>query len=260
MSNIVEIPALPLEELLRSTPMEGPGNTTTKVYRLLRQLIVEVRLLPGRALPEKEVAALLNVSKTPVREAIIRLSEEGLVKVVPQGGTFVATIEVQRYIEACFIRFRLESGAAAEAAKRHTLEDLGRLELCLNQQVEAVGNEDYTRFFELDEEFHRMIFSTARLSGVWAFVNQAKGEIDRMRHLKMVFGVRRTGEVIHEHRDIVDAIRAASPDEAVAAMTRHLGSLEAKITELSRNPKLWSYIESINATTTEKRKPRRSLT
>ncbi len=69
----------------------------------------DVRLLPGRALPEKEVAAILNVSKTPVREAIIRLWEEGLIKVVPQGGTFVATIEVQRYIEACFIRFRLEA-------------------------------------------------------------------------------------------------------------------------------------------------------
>ncbi|MGE6784860.1 GntR family transcriptional regulator [Ensifer adhaerens] len=173
------------------------------------------------------MAAILNVFKTPVREAIIRLSEEGLVKVVPPGGTFVATIEVQRYIEACFIRFRLESGAAAEAAKRHTLEDLGRLELSLNQQVEAVASEDYTRFFELDEDFHLAIFSTARLGGVWAFV-KAKGEIDRMRHLKMVFGVRRTGEVIHEHRDIVDATRVVSPDEAVAAMTRHLG--------LSREP------------------------
>jgi DNA-binding GntR family transcriptional regulator len=260
MSNVVEIPALPLEELLRSSPIDGPGNMTTKVYRLLRQLIVEVRLLPGRALPEKEVAAILNVSKTPVREAIIRLSEEGLIKVVPQGGTFVATIEVQRYIEACFIRFRLEAGAAAEAAKRHTLEDLGRMELCLNQQIEAVEKEDYTGFFELDEDFHRTIFAAARLGGVWAFVNQAKGEIDRMRHLKMIFGVRRTGEVIHEHRDIVDAVRNASPDEAVAAMSRHLGSLESKITELSRDPKLWSYIESINATTTEKRRPRRSLT
>jgi DNA-binding GntR family transcriptional regulator len=260
MSQVVQIPALPLEELLRPSLIEGTGNTTSKVYRLLRQLIVEVRLLPGRALSEKEVAAILHVSKTPVREAIIRLSEEGLIKVVPQGGTFVATIEVQRYIEACFIRFRLEVGAAAEAAKRHTFEDLGRLELLLNQQIEAVEKEDYTNFFELDESFHKAIFAAARLSGVWAFVNQAKGEIDRMRHLKMVFGVRRTGEVIDEHRAIVEAIRDASPDAAVAAMSRHLGSLESKITELSRDPKLWSYIESINATTTEKRRPRRGLT
>lgn len=258
MPEITKSTAMPLEALLRPSLIEGPGNTTNKVYRLLRRLIVEVQLLPGRALPEKEVAAILDVSKTPVREAIIRLSEEGLVKVVPQGGTFVSPIEVQRYIEACFIRHRLEAGAAAEAAKRHTFEDLARMDFCLNQQIEAVEAEEYTRFFDMDEDFHRAIFAAARLNGVWAFVNQAKGEIDRMRHLKMVFGVRRTKEVIDEHRAIVDAIRDASPDAAITAMGIHLGSLDAKLTELSRDPKLWSYIESINATTTEKRRPRRS--
>ncbi|MGG2474213.1 GntR family transcriptional regulator, partial [Rhizobium sp. BR5] len=59
-----------------------------------------------------------------VREAIIRLSEEGFVTVVPQGGTYISPIDVQRYMEACFIRFKLEEGAVIEATKRYSLEDI----------------------------------------------------------------------------------------------------------------------------------------
>ncbi|MCM2477750.1 GntR family transcriptional regulator [Rhizobium sp. CG5] len=259
MSEPTEFPFLPLEDLIKQSGMSQSGNVASKVYTLLRSLIVEVKLLPGRALPEKEVAAILNISKTPVREAIIRLSEEGLLRVVPQGGTFVSTIDVQRYIEACFIRFKLESGAVAEAARRHTFEDLCRLEVCLNQQIAAAAEKDYTQFFLLDEEFHKSIFAAARLAGVWSVVNQAKGEMDRMRHLKRVFAVRRTEEVIDEHRDVLEAIRSANSESAVAAITRHLGSLESKITELSRDPKLWNYIERMNAQSPTKRSPKRGL-
>ncbi len=247
MSELVEFPVLPLEDLIRASELGDVGNVTNRVYSLLRRLIIEVRLLPGRALSEKEIAAILNVSKTPVREAIIRLQEEGLLAVVPQGGTFVASLDVQRYMEACFIRFRLESGAAAEAARRHSFEDVGRLEACVGEQIEAARNEQFNEFFLLDEEFHKSIFAAARLPGVWSFVNMAKGEVDRMRHLKRIFAVRKTEQVIQEHKAILAAIRSSNADDAVAAMTRHIGSLEAKLSELSQNPKLWNYIERINA-------------
>jgi GntR family transcriptional regulator, rspAB operon transcriptional repressor len=65
MAELLELPNLPLNELLAPEDLEGPGNTTNKVYAVLRRLIIEVRLLPGRALSEKEVAAVLHVSKTP---------------------------------------------------------------------------------------------------------------------------------------------------------------------------------------------------
>lgn len=253
MSEYAEFPSLPLGELIKSSELGPVGNMANKVYALLRQLIIEVRLLPGRSLSEKEVAAILNISKTPVREAMIRLSEEGLLSVVPQGGTFVATIDVQRYIEACFIRYKLESGAVAEAARRHSFEDVCRLEACIGEQIEAASNEDYKEFFLLDEEFHKSLFVAAKLPGVWSVVNQAKGEMDRMRHLKRIFAVRRTDQVIEEHKAIVVAIREANVEQAVAALTLHLGSLEAKINELSRNPKLWNYIERINAQTPRRR-------
>ncbi len=258
MSELVELPSLPLTELLSPAALTGGGSggMAGEVYRLLRRLIIEVKLLPGRALSEKEVAAALSVSKTPAREAIIRLAEEGLLTVVPKGGTYVAPIDIQRYMEAVFVRVRLEESAAMEAARRHSFEDLGRLDMCVAMQVEAARSEDFAAFFQLDEDFHRDIFVAARLPGVWTIVNQAKGEVDRMRHLKRVFAVRRTEDVIKEHKAIVDAIRSGDPARAREALVAHLGSLESKLGELSGNPKLWSYIEKINTRSGRKRAPR----
>ncbi|MFC0010155.1 GntR family transcriptional regulator [Devosia nitrariae] len=256
MSEPVDFPSLPLAELISPDALGREGHMANRIYALLRQLIVEVRLLPGRAISEKEIAAILNVSKTPVREAIIRLVEDGFVTVVPQGGTYVNTIEVQRYMEACFVRFKLEEGAAMQAASRHSLEDLARLHSCIVAQKNAAAEEDYPAFFALDEEFHRTIFAAARLPGVWGTVNQAKGEMDRMRHLKRIFAVRRTEQVIEDHEAIVAGIESGDPAAAREAVVRHLGSIESKLAELSRNPKLWTYIEQINTRVPKKRSPR----
>ncbi|QXC52414.1 GntR family transcriptional regulator (plasmid) [Agrobacterium salinitolerans] len=258
MSDPVEFPSLPLSDLVTPKDLPAGGSMTSRIHALLRKLIVEVKLLPGRALSEKEIAALLHVSKTPVREAMIRLAEEGFVTVVPQGGTYIAPIDVQRYMEACFIRFKLEEGAVVEAAKRHSLEDIARLKTCLAQQRAAAEDEQFNDFFLLDEEFHRMIFAAARLPGAWSVVNQAKGEMDRMRHLKRVFAVRRTEKVIEEHENIVAAIESGDIQRAREAVQLHLGSLESKITELSTNPKVWTYIEQINTRVTKKRVSRGS--
>jgi len=253
MSNPLEFPSLPLSDLVMPQDLPVGGNMTNRIHALLRKLIVEVKLLPGRALSEKEIATLLHVSKTPVREAIIRLAEEGFVTVVPQGGTYISPIDVQRYMEACFIRFKLEEGAVIEATKRHSLEDIARLKTCLSQQRTAAQDEEFTDFFLLDEEFHRTIFAAARLPGAWSVVNQAKGEMDRMRHLKRVFAVRRTEKVIEEHEAIVNAIESGNVEAAREAIQRHLGSLESKIAELSKNPKIWTFIEQVNTRVTRKR-------
>lgn len=258
MSNLLDFPSPPLSDLISPQDLPAGGNMANRIHALLRKLIVEVKLLPGRALSEKEIAALLNVSKTPVREAIIRLAEEGFVTVVPQGGTYIAPIDVQRYMEACFIRFKLEEGAVVEATKRHSLEDIARLKTCLAQQRNAAEDEQFTDFFLLDEEFHRSIFVAARLPGAWSVVNQAKGEMDRMRHLKRVFAVRRTEKVIEEHENIVAAIESGDIEGAREAVQCHLGSLESKIAELSKNPKIWSYIEQVNTRVTKKRVSRGS--
>ena len=94
----------PLTELLSADALSGDGSLVDQVYDLLRKCIIDLSLPPESALVEQEVAGTLNLSKTPVREAIIRLSREGLVRVAPKSGSFVTAINLDRYFEACFMK------------------------------------------------------------------------------------------------------------------------------------------------------------
>ncbi|WP_246718903.1 GntR family transcriptional regulator [Microvirga terrestris] len=236
----------PLTETLHPSLLAGDGPLVVQVHRGLRTLILETILLPWQILSEKEVAACLKVSKTPVREAIIRLSEEGLVAVVPKSRTYVAPINLDRFLEGCFVRLQLESGAARRAAAERSLEDVCNLKACLARQEKAIAAEDYTAFRHLDEEFHSLIIEAAKLSGIVQLIETAKVEIDRIRSLKQRLNIRATDRVLAQHRAITAAIADKDPAKAEEAMRTHLGSIETKVWELGENPEFWALFEAIN--------------
>ena len=89
-----------IAELLKDKSLDDASALTAQVFTLLKELIVTVKLYPGQLISEKEVAETLKASKTPVREAMIRLQGIGLVEIVPKSGTYVTTIQITRYIEA----------------------------------------------------------------------------------------------------------------------------------------------------------------
>src|ERR671936_1621606 len=92
----------------------------TQVYAALRDAIVRAELEPGRRLSENELASWLGVSRTPIREALVRLRDERLVEIVPQLGTFVSRISPQAVADAQFVREALECAAVRAAAARAT--------------------------------------------------------------------------------------------------------------------------------------------
>jgi DNA-binding GntR family transcriptional regulator len=192
------------------------------------------------------VAARLEISKTPVREAIIRLAEEGLVTVVPKSRTYVAPINLDRFLEGCFVRLQLESGAARRAAEERSLEDVCNLKACLARQEEALAAEDYTAFRHLDERFHALIIEAAKLPGIVQVIDAAKVEVDRIRSLKQRLNIRSTERVLAQHRDITAAIADKDPAKAEEAMHTHLGGIEKKVWELGENPEFWALFEAIN--------------
>ena len=98
-----------ITNLLSKTVLDPDKSLVQQIYRLLWDAIVSLKILPGQLVSEKEIAAVLNASKTPVREALIRLEDVGLVQVVPQSGTYVTPIQREAYIEGCFIRLQLET-------------------------------------------------------------------------------------------------------------------------------------------------------
>ncbi|OSP55905.1 hypothetical protein BV911_05620 [Pseudoruegeria sp. SK021] len=217
---------------------------TFQVFDLLRDLIVGVKLQPGQRVSEKEIAAALCASKTPVREALIRLDEINLVKIVPQSGTYVTGISVRRYTTACFIRLQLEIGAVRGAASapdpRHRVDEL---EAVLARQRDALAADDAADFFALDEDFHRHLFVLSGYGDVWTTARRTQFDLNRARHIRRLHRILRGPEVIEEHSAIVAAIRARDPDGAEAALRAHIGDLDRQVGVLFTDERLHGLIE-----------------
>src|ERR671931_126314 len=201
---------------------ERRSGTTARarVYANLRDAIVRAELEPGRQLSENELAASLGVSRTPVREALVRLRDERLVEIVPQLGTFVTAISASAVADAQFIREALECAAVRVAAQRATAEDIEGLEQNLSAQDRAREAADHDAFYVLDDQFHQALCD---LSGrrVWAITQRAKSHLNRIRRLSLPIASY-LPEMIAEHREIVARLADNDPDGAEAALRHHL--------------------------------------
>lgn len=216
-----------------------------QIYRVIKELIVTIQLVPGQRISEKEISESLGASKTPVREALIRLEDAGLVSVVPKSGTYVTPIRIASFIDGCFTRIQLETGAVRRAASRHGAAfNTPDLSAILQRQRDAADGVDDTNFFLLDQEFHRAIFEAAGVAGAWQLLERSQTEVNRMRHLKRVRRIRRHAKVISDHEAIIAAIEASDPDAAENAMIDHIGSLEGEIAQMSSDPELLNFIET----------------
>lgn len=248
-----------ISDLLQGKQLDTDGSLTSQVFSLLKELIVTIKLYPGQLISEKEVAETLNASKTPVREAMIRLQGIGLVTIIPKSGTYVTTIQISSYIEACFIRLQLEVGAVRRAASQQSSwETILKMENILKQQVIALEDGKSLEFFRLDQALHQAFFVAAGVPGVWNAVKDSQSDVNRIRHLKRLHNIRREGEVIKDHRAIVAAIRAGSPDDAEAAMVNHIGSLEQEVETLASHTDLLNFIEVLNNASQKNRQARKT--
>lgn len=200
----------------------------------LRRAILAMELHPGAPLAEKELTARFGTSRTPVREALIRLKEEGLVEIFPQAGTFVARIPIGAIPEAVFIRQALECATVDVLARIATPEDIARIDETIARQHEALEAGDQPGFHVADEDFHEAIALAAGHPGVWKLAHVAKRQIDRCRRMTLpVPG--RMAMVIREHLLILDQVRRGDGMAAAEAMRQHLGTLLPDLVDLQRS-------------------------
>lgn len=205
-----------------------------RLHDVLRQAIIRMLLAPGQAISEKEIADLFAVSRQPVREAFIRLSESGLVEVRPQRGTYVVRISRQAVLEARFIRESLEVSITLEAVKRplqpSVLMELNEL---IVRQRSCIERQDHDRFFFLDEMFHRTLAYSAGQVMAWKVVEDAKAQLDRVRYLSVPDSTP-IAKLADQHQAIVDAVAAADTKAALEAMSIHQREILNSLPELER--------------------------
>ncbi|CAM5596574.1 GntR family transcriptional regulator [Mycolicibacterium aubagnense] len=190
-----------------------------QVYRLLRRRIIQAELLPGERLSESEVAKSLSVSRQPVREAFIKLSEEGLVQVLPQRGTFVTKISVAAVMDARFVREAIEADVVRMVAESRTADAIDELRRQVAQQ-KSVPHNDRAAFLRLDELFHRTLAASAGKSYAWNVIEGVKAQMDRVRFLSV--DDMHVTRLIDQHERIVEAIAGGDQNGAEQAMRLHL--------------------------------------
>ena len=256
-----------IEKILNASNLAKKGSLVDQVFRVLRQNIVNLNLPPEMPLVEKEIAAIFGISKTPVREALIRLANERLVTVIPKSGSYVTAISLERHFEACFIRVSLEGACVRRLAEKGIgLAEQVKLKSIIARQKQILEQQssqnelnsiiDYAPFFAVDELFHRTLFECAGILGAWELLDSAKAELDRVRHLKKIMGIHRSNSVIEEHSSIVEAIINRDPILAEKTMAYHIGGIDDEIDIISENPQFLQSMEEFNLLIGAQRKRR----
>lgn len=205
-------------------------TAAASICETLRDAIVALRLAPGSPIQEKELTTLFGVSRTPVREALIRLAEEGLVDIRPQSGTFVSRIPLAALPEAVIVRQALEATTVERAAAAITDEGRKLLDANLARQESFAGLDDTEAFHHADEALHELIAVLSGHPGIWRVVRSAKIQLDRYRRLTLpVPG--RMKHLIAEHRAVCEAVKAGDPERARQAMRKHLDAVLPPVTQ-----------------------------
>jgi DNA-binding GntR family transcriptional regulator len=197
------------------------------VYIALRKSIINLNLAPGTAISEKEISLRYQVSRTPVREAFIHLSKEGLVKVIPQRETLVSLIDLERVEQELFLRESLEMAVLKPFIDRCRPNHIGDLEKIVETQISAFDRNEYINFINFDDRFHRAFFDVAGHQLGWEVLDSMCGHYHRVRLLSVwLNGI---GEnIVGQHKEILAAIKKQDLDGVRDKLNRHLHKLHTE--------------------------------
>jgi GntR family transcriptional regulator, rspAB operon transcriptional repressor len=207
----------PISMGMRDSSMRGAAL----VLETLRQEILSLALPPGTALSRPELQSRFGLSSTPVRDALMRLQEEGLVDIFPQHATIVSQIDVAGASQAQFLRRSIEIEAVRTLALAPDATLIARLRSLIRQQSAFAELGEYEAFTTADQAFHRALYDALRIGALWYLMRRQSGHIDRLRRLNLpVAG--KMHEIILAHTAIVDAVEAGKPEAAQEALRQHL--------------------------------------
>lgn len=213
--------------------VERQEPLTQRVYEVLKEAILRGELKGGSRLVESQLASQLGTSRTPVREAIHRLAVEGLVRLFPNQGAFVAEISL-RDIENVFqIRSVLEGLAVRLFTKRCDAAEIEKLNNKLNEMRVACGKKDLITYAGLDADFHRFIWTSSGNDRLSKVLEDMMSYINAYR-LKSLYisGVMESS--LRDHEDIVSLISQRRAEEVEKLMREHIESVLRRVMEVGR--------------------------
>lgn len=214
--------------------LDRSRQAAPQVFDHLRDLIVSLQLAPGTVLSRAELAEEYGLSQTPIRDALIKLGEEGLVDIFPQHATVVSRIDVDAARQAHFLRRAIETEVVRVLAGRATPELLARLRAQIDVQSALTGERSYREFIEADRAFHALMYQAAGVPDLYDLVRRRSGHVDRLRLLHLPAAGKERA-IIRDHRRIVEAIAKGDAEAAQAGLRDHLSDTWAKLDEIRRS-------------------------
>ncbi|MCK0473138.1 GntR family transcriptional regulator [Halalkalibacter sp. APA_J-10(15)] len=197
------------------------SSTRDYVYHVLRDNIITLKLEPGTNISEKDISERLNVSRTPVREAFLKLVQDQLLEVYPQRGSFVTFIDLNHVEEARFIREHLERAVLETACDEFDQSALAKLEVNIHMQRKCVEMKDYEQFFQLDEQFHQTIASGCNKNRVWNIIQHVNVHLNRVRLLSLVENYD-WDPILEQHEILLKGIKQKNKSIVKEMIIKHL--------------------------------------
>lgn len=205
-----------------------------QIVERLRNAIVRLDLPPGRMLSESDLAERFGVSRTPVREALIKLTQQGFIEVRPQRGTFITKIKPAELLEARFIREAIETAVIDRVVGRLDQAVIKRCRTLLEDQKAAATAADVYAFHRADDAFHSALAEATGFARVGGMIESEKALMDRVRilSLKKMPPFKR---LIAQHKAILDAVVAGDRNKALTQMRNHLREVLTTLPQAARD-------------------------
>lgn len=203
-------------------PKHSGENARQYAYRVLYNGIMSLELPPGMQLIDAELSKALDISRTPIREALVSLTESKLVTVYPQRSSEVSRIDLDAVEEGVFLRCNTERAIFREVVQKADGAILAQLKANVEQQRLSLGEGDFDRHIRLDNEFHRLLYLAAGKPWTWATVSRIVTHHDRVRKLQMRLGSERLWPAYEEHREMFLVIMTRSEKNMDEFLYEHL--------------------------------------
>lgn len=210
------------------TETKDSNSFQVAAYDRIRQDIILCKLAPGQKLSARLLEESLGLGRTPVREALVRLGQEGLVSTIPQSGTYVSKISMQSAENALYMREHLECSVAMECCARIDQTGCETLEGILALQDKALRNRDSAAFYVHDNAFHKELYHIAGRDQVWDWVQSCNTDLQRFRWLRTQVEELDWADIERQHIALYAAISNKDTHEAAYLTSAHLHLMSAE--------------------------------
>ncbi|MCE0505943.1 GntR family transcriptional regulator [Roseivivax sp. GX 12232] len=207
------------------------GSASAQLHEALRERIIRLELAPGEYLSRSEIAAQYGVSQTPVRDAMMRLEEDGLLVIYPQSKTIVSKIDVSHAQETQFLRLSIELEVVRALVRQEGSAKISKARTCLALQRAALEADDLEEFSRLDREYHAALCEAVGVGALWNIVTARSGHIDRLRKLNLP-DPGKSASILSCHERILDAIDARDDRYAEEVLREHLSGTLSQVDQI----------------------------